>query len=116
PLPWRAEARLPYTVDVATFPDSAATRLEVYIRIPPVTLGAVAADSFGATRIGIHTRLRGGNGRIQEGDQIVTSSRSDSATGFGKVVVFRYLTRPGTQRLGVRLTDLNSRKRGLIYL
>jgi GWxTD domain-containing protein len=116
PLPWRAEAGLPFTVDVATFPESASTRLEIYVRIPPITLGSAVADSFGSTRIGIHTRLRGGNGRVQERDQVVTSTPADSATGFGKVVVIRYDTRPGTQHLNVRITDLNSRKRGLIYM
>ena len=115
-LPWRAEAGLPFTVDAATFPDSAGTRLEIYVRIPPITLGAAAPDSFGGTRLGIHTRLRGGNGQVQESDQVVSSTVSDSATGFGKVVVIRYATRPGTQHLNVRLTDLNSRKRGLIYM
>ena len=103
-------------MDAAVFPDSVGEVVEVYVRIPPVTLGAAAPDSFGATRLALDTRLRGGSGRVQELQRIVQSTVADSATGFGKVVVVRYLTQPGNQRLRVRLEDLNSRKRGLIYV
>jgi GWxTD domain-containing protein len=116
PLPWRAEGLLPFTVDAATFADSNGTLLEVYVRIPPATLGTAVSDSFGTTQIAIATRLRGGNGRVQESRRTVSSAVADSATGLGKVVAFRFVTQPGTQKLRVRLEDLNSRKRGLFYV
>jgi len=116
PLPWRTPSPLSFTVDAASFPDSAGCLLEIYVRIPPTTLGIAAPDSFGNTQLSIETRLRGANGRVQESRQMLRSASADTATGFGKVVVVRALTRPGKQDLRVRLVDQNSRKRGLAYM
>lgn len=117
PLPWRTSGRLPFTVDAVTFPDSAGYALEVYVRIPPATLGAAAVDTFGVGRLLLHARLRSGYGeRLHEHEQLITSMPGDSATGFGKVVVLRLPIRPGAQRLRVRLEDVNSRKRGIFYM
>ena len=116
PLPWRAPGDLPFTVDAAAFPDSAGTLLEIYIRIPPSTLAAARSDSLGIAQLAIETHLRGGSGRVQESRQVLRSTAADTATGFGKVVVVRAMTKAGTQQLRVRLVDLQSRKRGLAYV
>ena len=115
PLPWRPHGDLPFTVDAAVFPDSSGFRTEVYVRIPPTTLGTATPDTFGVTAMALHVRLRAG-GAIQDRDQVVTGSAADSATGFGKVVSYHFLSRPGPLRLRVRLEDSNSRKRGLLYV
>lgn len=117
PLPWRVGGRVAFTVDAAAFPDSGGLFLEVYVRIPPVTLAALDRDSLGVAALMLSTRLRSAYGsRVAERQQMVTIDRADSSGGFGKVVVVRYPTRPGAQRLTVKLEDLHSRKRGLAYV
>jgi GWxTD domain-containing protein len=117
PMPWRTGGRLPFTVDAATFPDSAGLALEVYIRIPPATLGAATPDSFGVAQLLIRARLKTSYGAKQRShEELIHIMPSDSASGFGKVVLMRFPTRPGTQRLSVRVEDLHSRKRGILYM
>jgi GWxTD domain-containing protein len=104
-------------VDAATFPDSAGYSLEVYTRIPPRTLAALGRDALGAARLRLTVRLRNSYGaRLHEAVQEFGIEPGDSTGGFGKVVVMRFPTRPGPQRLQVRLEDPNTRKGGLLNM
>ena len=117
PLPWRVGGRLGFTVDAATYPDSAGYSLEVYTRIPPRTIIALGQDAQGAARLRLTVRLRNTYGaRLHEAVQEFGIDPGDSTGGFGKVVVMRFPTRPGPERLQVKLEDLNLHRRGLINL
>jgi GWxTD domain-containing protein len=116
PLPWRVGGAVGFTVDVAAFPDSSGTMLEVYVRIPPATLEGMARDSLGAGRLALTTRLTlPTGGRMPERRQELEFDSTAVVPGFGKVVVVRYPTRPGRHRLVVRLEDINSLRTGLGY-
>jgi GWxTD domain-containing protein len=117
PLPWRVGGRLGFTVDCATFPDSAGYTLEVYMRIPPGTLAALGADDQGASRLRLTVRLRNAYGsRQHDAVQEFGIDARDSTGGFGKVVVMRFPSRPGPERMLVKLEDLNTHRRGLMNL
>jgi len=117
PLPWRVGGRVGFTVDCATFPDSAGYTLEVYTRIPPGTVAALGLDDQGATRLRLTIRLRNAYGaRQHEAVQEFGIDARDSTGGFGKVVVMRFPSRPGAERMQVKLEDLNTRRRGLMNL
>jgi GWxTD domain-containing protein len=117
PLPWRVEGRTGFTVDAVGFPDSAGTRLDVYVRIPPSTLENLARDEAGNGILAISVRLRIPTGaRLAERRQELPFSAADTAGGFGKVVVMRFTTRPGQHQLEVKLVDVQSHKIGLAYV
>ncbi len=116
-LPWRAGGRIGFTVDAASFPDSSGYTLDVYVRIPPATLASLARDSLGTSEIELAVRLRGAyGGREQNRSQAFRFGAQDTIGEFGKVVLVRFPTRPGIQRLEVRLVDSKSHKRGLAYI
>jgi len=110
--------RVGFTVDAASFPDSSGGRaLEIYVRITPMTLRALSRDFQGAGRLRLTARLVQAFGAHQStASQEFEIVPSDTSQALGKVVVLKFPARPGTQRLMVRLEDLLSRKRGLIYL
>jgi GWxTD domain-containing protein len=117
PLPWRVEGRTGFTVDAVGFPDSAGTLLEVYVRIPPSTLESLARDGAGGGLLEVTTRLRLPTGaRLPDRREEIPFAAADTAGGFGKVVVLRFPTRPGTHRLEVRIADAQSHKVGLAYV
>ena len=113
-LPWRVGGRIGFTVDAAAFPDSDGYVLEVYSRIPPSTLDALTRDSTGSARVQLSIELLSGGAR-QEREETYTLKPAAATDGFGKVVVFRMPAKRGKQRLKVRLEDLSSRRRGLLY-
>ncbi|OGF24137.1 MAG: hypothetical protein A2V63_02525 [Candidatus Eisenbacteria bacterium RBG_19FT_COMBO_70_11] len=116
PLPWRIGGPAGFTVDAAAFPDSAGHELEVYVRIPPSTLEALARDDDGTARLELTVQLRSAyGGRSQQTTRNLAIGAADSSGGFGKVVILHFPVRVGTQRLAVKLSDMLSRKRGLIY-
>ena len=117
PLPWRVGGRVGFTVDAASFADSAGPTLEVYVRVPPSTLTALGRDSTGTGRIRLTAHLRGAFGRGHSQDQVQEFAMvpGDSAGGFGKVLVLRFPAGSGRHRLQVRLDDVLSHKRGLIF-
>lgn len=116
PAPWRLGGRVGFTVDAAAFPDSTGYALELYVRIPPATLGALTRDSTGTGRMRLTARVRGRFGaRAHDAVQEFSLSSADSVGGQGKVVVLRFPASPGPCRVNVRLEDVRSRKRGLIY-
>ena len=117
PLPWRVAGRVAFTVDAATFPDSAGHTLEVYLRLAPRTLAKLVRDTSGTRRMRLTTRLTNRfGGRSQERSQEFSITDDDTVAGFGKVVIAKFQTRPGVCRLRVKLEDLLSRKRGIGYL
>ena len=117
PLPWRVGGRVGFTVDAAAFPDSTGRMLEIYVRIPPVTIEALTLDSLATGRLRLTTRLRSGfAGKPVTQTQDVTIASADSARGFGRVVLLRFPLLPGPQRLAVKLEDVRSRKRGIAYM
>jgi GWxTD domain-containing protein len=117
PLPWRVRGRVGFTVDAASFPDSVGQALEMYVRMPPVTLAALERDSSGTGRLKLSVRLTNRFGaRSQEANQEFAIAAADTVPGFGKVVLMRFPVKPGGYRLQVKLEDLISRKRGLGYL
>ena len=95
PLPWRVRGRVGFTVDAAAFPDSNGHTLEIYLRVPPVTLETLERDEAGAGKLKLSVRLTGRFGGKRESSQEITIARADSATGFGKVVLLRFPVRPG---------------------
>lgn len=116
PLPWRVGGELGFTVDVAAFPDSAAERLEVYLRLPPATLAALERQGEDS-RLRVTVRLRNRFGAKQhEASLEFGVTARDTATGFGKVVSLPFSARGGAYRMQVRLEDVLSRKRGIAYL
>ncbi|MGH7740949.1 MAG: GWxTD domain-containing protein, partial [Candidatus Eiseniibacteriota bacterium] len=114
-LPWRAGDRLPLTLDAAIFPDSAGLSLEVYVRVPPSALASATPDTSGMRELTLEVRLRSPGGQVRSHEETITASAADTAFGFGRVVAFRFPTRPGTQHVRVRLEDIHSRKQGIIY-
>jgi GWxTD domain-containing protein len=117
PLPWRVPGRVAFTVDAAAFPDSSGHVLEVYVRVPPATLTRLTRDREGTGKLRLSARVTNRfGGRAQEQSQEIAIARGDTVPGFGRVVILRFATRPGTSRLRVRLEDLISRKRGLGYI
>ena len=117
PLPWRVGGRVGFTVDAAAFPDSTGHMLDVYVRIPPVTIEALTLDSLATGRLRLTSRLRSGfAGKSVTQTQDVEIAAADSARGFGRVVLLRFPLLPGPQRLAVKLEDVRSRKRGIAYM
>jgi len=116
-LPWRVGGRVGFTVDAAAFPDSAGHMLDVYVRIPPVTIEALTLDSLATGKLRLTARLRSGfAGKQATQTQEVGIAAGDSARGFGRVVLLRFPLLPGPQRLAIKLEDARSRKRGIAYL
>ena len=117
PPPWRASGRMTFTVDAAGRPDSAGMRLDIYVRIPPSTLRRLETGDGGSTEVRITAELRSAYGaRRQAVEQRLTLMPADTADAFGKVVLLAFRTRPGTQRLRVRLEDTRSHKTGIAYV
>ena len=104
PLPWKAGGVIGFSVDAATFPDSAGLGLEVYVRLRPTAIAALARGQTHAPVLRILTRLReDGRGRPYEAEQVITFEPADTLAGFGRVVVIPFRTRPGVHTLSVKL-------------
>jgi len=117
PLPWRIGGRIGFTVDAAAFPDSAGHTLDVYVRIPPATLAGLVADSMGIRKLRVAATLRSRYGaRSADASRELSLAPEDTASGFGRVVLLRFPTKPGPQKLQVVLSDMLSRRRGLMYM
>lgn len=118
PPPWRVAGRVGFTVDAVAFPDSAGNPLlDVYLRVPPATVTALARDTLSdAARLRVTVRLSGGFGaKPTEQTTEFALASGDSAGGFGRVVGLRMPVRPGPQKLRVRVEDVLAKKRGIIY-
>jgi GWxTD domain-containing protein len=116
PLPWRVSGPLGFTVDAASFPDSAGEVLEVYVRVPPAALTSRVSRASLRSRLSVSIRLRNRFGaRQHDAVQEFRVSAEDTAS-FGKVVMERFRTVPGRYRVQVKVEDPDSRKRGLVYV
>ncbi len=90
--------------------------LQLSLRVPPSTIEHVIRDAAGDARLRASARVRSRFGaRTFESSQEFTLSAADSALGQGKVVVMRFAVAPGPCQITARMTDLNSKRRGLIY-
>lgn len=114
PPPWRLGGRMGFTVDAAAFPESTGMALEVYVRVPPATIAQLVRDPEGAAHVRAAFRLRG-HGKPLESAQEFVLSAADTARGQGKVLLARFPVGPGAWRLDVKLDDLLSHKRGIVY-
>ena len=115
-LPWRIGGRVGFTVDAATFPEGeTGHRLRVFVRVPPTTLEGLSRDAEGSARLSIFTRVRGASGS-EDLRQDIEVGPGHYVEGLGKVSTISFPVRPGPVRIEVRLEDLMSRKRGLIYM
>lgn len=114
PLPWRVGGRVAFTVDAAGFPDSSGYSLDVYIRLTPATLANLTDDFQGAGHLHLEVEHKGGRGPRRRIEQDVMVAANDSVGGLGRVVLLRFPTTPGTQRLKVHLEDTQSHKKGLL--
>lgn len=105
PLPWRIGGELGFTVDAAAFPDSAGCNLEIYVRLAPVTLMAVAGDRPQGGPFSLGLTLRNAFGRVEHKvEQDFIASGGDTAGGYGKVVIFTLRTTPGKHRLQFKMS------------
>ncbi|NOT34201.1 MAG: GWxTD domain-containing protein [Candidatus Eisenbacteria bacterium] len=115
PLPWRVPGRMTFTVDAAAFPDSGATRLEVYLRVPNSTLAGLGRERDGRGRLVVLVNLVNAFGaRAGEVRQSLEFAPGDSGGALGKVLMLPFRTRPGAHRLEVRLEDPEPPRVGLI--
>jgi GWxTD domain-containing protein len=113
--PWRVGGRVGFTVDAYAMPDSSGLVLEVALRVPPATVEQLSLDAGGAASLRAEFKVKGRQrGRPLEAVQTFALTPDDSAGGQGKVVVARFPAVPGTCDIEVRLTDVVSRKPGLV--
>lgn len=103
-LPWRVPGAIGYTVDAASFPDSAGTRLEVYLRLRPETLARLAQNVTHEPWIRFTLRLRpaGRRGATQTATQELRVTAEDTLAAYGRVLVVPFRVGPGAHALEVR--------------
>jgi GWxTD domain-containing protein len=115
-LPWRVGGPLGCTVDAAAYPDGEGYAVEVYVRVPPGTLLGLTPDSTQVSRLRLIARLRAPGMAMQQATQEFDLAPGDTVGGLGRVVLLKFPTRPGGQRLHVRLEDAFSRRRGIAFV
>lgn len=117
PPPWRLGGRTGFSVDAAAFPDSTGYQLEVYLRIPPATLRALALDEAGTAmlRAAVSVKPKSSRREPVESVQQFSIGVSDTIQGQGRVLLFRFPVVPGPCRVDARLEDLFSHRPGLAY-
>ena len=107
PLPWRAGGEIGFTADAAAFPDSAGQVLEVYVRLAPATLMALASGRSVGGKFTLALTMRNAFGRVEHRlEQGFVASGGDTAGGFGKVVILPLRTTPGEHRLQLKMTTV----------
>lgn len=111
PFPWRIGHEVGFTADVAAFPESSGTELDVYLRIRPSLIAELCRNGREPTPIRIEAHLRSVfGGRTDEREQIFSVIPADTAHAIGEVVVLSFPARPGPHHLEIRL---DSRRREL---
>lgn len=104
PLPWKAGGVIGFSVDAAAFPDSAGQQLEVYVRLRPTAIAALARGETHAPELRVLMKLReDGRGRATTAEQTLRFEPADTVAGFGRVLVIPFRTRPGVHTLTVRV-------------
>jgi GWxTD domain-containing protein len=107
PLPWRVGGEFGFTVDAASFPDSAGHVLEVYVRLSPATLISLAGGRPEGARFKLALTLKNSfGGIVRRLEQDFVASGGDTAGGFGKVVMFPFRTSPGVHRLQLKMSGV----------
>jgi GWxTD domain-containing protein len=105
-----------FTLDAATFPEGETGHLlRLFVRIPPSTIRGLVRDPEGGARMAIRTLIRSADGP-QEWRQDVEVGQGQPIEGLGKVATMAFPVRPGPVRIELRVEDLVSRKRGLLYI
>jgi len=103
PFPWRIGHEVGFTADVAAFPESSGTVLDVYLRIRPNLIAELCRNGRDPTPIRLAARLRSiFGGRVQEREQTFTVVPADTANALGEVVVLSFPAKPGPHHLEVR--------------
>ncbi len=101
-VPWKVGGPVGFTVDAATFPDSAGYRLDVYVRLRPAMIATLARGERFANGLRLSASLQlDGKGRADVFEQTLSFTADDTLPGFGRVVQFSFRTHPGTHRLRV---------------
>ncbi len=104
PLPWRIGHEVGFTADVAAFPESAGSTVEVYFRIRPQLISELVEDGRSLAPIKVSARLRSAlGGRTQEREQTLEVNPADTTNTLGEVMMLSFPARPGTYSLDLRL-------------
>jgi GWxTD domain-containing protein len=104
PLPWRVGGGIGFSVDAVAFPDSAGDVLEVYVRLAPATLMAIAGGRPAGGPFNLKLKLKNSYGRIEHQiDQDFVATGGDTAGGYGKVMILPFRTTPGPHHLELAL-------------
>ena len=112
--PWRVGGRVGFTVDAFAVPDSTGLVLEVAVRVPPATVEQLSVDAQGAAQLRAEFKVHPQHGKPMRAVQDFAVSPEDSVRGQGHVVVARFAVTPGDCDVEVHLTDLVSRRPGLV--
>lgn len=116
PPPWRQGGRTGFALDAAARPDSAGLVMEVSLRIPPATLALLSRDAEGYAQVQVDIKIKGRFGaRTASASRQYTIDQVGAAEGQGKVVVMRFPAAPGACQVTAVLTDLISRKPGMLH-
>ena len=115
PAPWRSGGRVGFTVDACAVPDSAGWTLEVSLRVPPATITQLSRDADGNASLRAVVSVKSRSRGTQESTQLFGISAGDTVPGQGKVVLARFPLTAGAYEVRARLTDLLSRRIGLIH-
>ena len=104
PFPWRVGHEVGFTADVAAFPESSGTELDVYLRIRPNLIAELCRNGRDPSPIKLSAHLRSiFGGRSQEREQTFTVVPADTAHAIGEVVVLTFPAKPGPYHLQIRL-------------
>ena len=115
PAPWRVGGPVGFTLDAFTVPESTSDVLELALRIPPATMALLSRDAAGEAHVRFTLRVKPRRGgRASESRQDLTLLPSDTLNAAGKVVVIRFPASPGSTGIDARLSDVLSKKPGLL--
>jgi GWxTD domain-containing protein len=116
PPPWRLGGRTGFSLDAAARPDSSGLVLEVCLRVPPATLALLSRDERGFAQLQADVKVKGRFGaRTASVSHQYSIDPAEAAEGQGKVIVMRFPAAPGACQVTAVLTDLVSRRPGLLH-
>ena len=104
PLPWHSDGPIGFTLDAASWPDSAGLVLEVYVRLTPATLRRITDPRSHTGSLAFELHLRAGKkGAEQVTRQSIQLAARDTVPRYGRVVTFPFRVAPGSQHLAIRI-------------
>lgn len=116
PPPWRIGGRVGFTLDAAARPDSAGMVLDVWMRIPPATLRQLNRDEQGVAHLQADLRVKGRFGaKVAQTSRVFDLPELAADGEQGRVLLLRFPAAPGACAVQAKLTDLLSRKPGLLH-